>query len=77
LLTVPSLSKAAATSGTLAGAVKIALLIGAVRLTVGGKLGGGLTVTLTGLEVVMTPELSMALAVKLYVPTGTFNHVKT
>jgi hypothetical protein len=48
-----------------AGLVNIELLTGLVRPTVGGTLGGELTVTLTPAEVVIAPELSVAMAVRL------------
>jgi hypothetical protein len=73
---VPSVSVAVADTAMLAGAAKVALLGGLLRLTAGGTLGGKLTVTLTALEIVMSPELSVALTVKPYVPTGTLSHVK-
>ena len=52
----PSVSKAAALMAMLAGLVKVALLAGLVRPTVGGTLGGGLTVTMAPVEVVVAPE---------------------
>ena len=63
LVIVPSISAAFAATRTYAGAVNVEFLRGAVRLIVGGRLGGGLTVRLTGLEVVTVPELSVARAV--------------
>ena len=65
LVIVPSISTALAATRTSAGAVNLEFLTGAVRLIVGGRLDGGLTVTLTVLEVVMAPELSVARAVIL------------
>ena len=61
---------------TLAGAMKEVLLIGLVRLTVGATLAGGFTVTLIAGEMLAAPKLSVALAVRLYVPMGTPVQVK-
>ena len=64
-VTGPSVSEAVALKAMLAGLVYIELLTGLVRPTVGGTLGGELTVTLTPAEVVIAPELSVAMAVRL------------
>ena len=62
----PALCRAAmAVIGILAGAAKVALLSGAVMLTVGGTLLA-VTVTLMGAEFVTRPPLSVARAVKMY-----------
>ena len=60
---MPSLSLAAALMLILAGEMKTALLAGLPRLTIGGTLGGGLTLTVMAPEVVTAPALSVALAV--------------
>src|SRR6266571_4153594 len=59
--TVPSVSDALALTVTLAGAMKSALLAGAVMLTVGGVS----TVIVTGAEVVAIAFLSVAFAVSV------------
>src|SRR6266568_3850349 len=59
--TVPSASVALALTVTFAGGRKMALLAGAVMLTVGGES----TVITTGAEVVTAPLLSVARAVRL------------
>ena len=46
----------------LAGEMALELLAGEVMLTVGGTLADGFTVTEIAAEVVMAPELSVALA---------------
>ena len=71
LVIVPSLSEAIAETVMFAGAVEVPLFAGAVRLTDGGTLANGMTVMLRAPERVAVPELSVALAVKLYVPAGT------
>ena len=64
IVTVPgAVSLALAVIGILAGAVNVALLAGAVMLTVGGMFVA--TVTLIGAEVVANPPLSVALAVNV------------
>ena len=73
---VPSVSVACAETVMLPGAVEVALFGGLVRLTVGGTLAGGLMVKFTATESVAAPELSVALAVILYVPTGAFGQLK-
>jgi len=60
---VPSESRAVALTVMLAGAVKFAPAIGLVMLTVGKAFG--MTVTLTGVEVVVALLLSVATAVTL------------
>ena len=78
LVTVPgAVSAATAVIGILAGAVKVALLSGAVMLTVGGTLLA-VTVTLIGAEFVTRPPLSVARAVKMYgvALAATFANVK-
>jgi len=72
LVTVPSLSLADAVIVIFAGAVKLAPLAGLVMLTVGGELGGPLTVIVTAADVVAAPALSVALAVSVYVPAARF-----
>ena len=62
---VPSLSKALAEIVMVVPVTNVALLIGLVMSTVGGKFTGALTVMLTKLEMVMAPELSVAFAVML------------
>ena len=54
-----------------AGALNSAPFAGFKRLTTGGSL----TIMLTGVEVVVTPELSVATAVKAYLPEGALFHV--
>jgi len=71
MLTAPSLSVAVAVSMMVAGAVKEAPGDGVTMLTLGARLGGGLTIMVIGLEAVTAPELSVALAVRLKVPVGT------
>lgn len=67
IVTVPgAVSLAFAVIRMLAGAVKVVLFAGAVMLTVGGALLP--TVTLTAADVVTADWLSVALAVKLWVP---------
>ena len=73
---VPSASVAVADTEMLAGAPKIALLGGLLRLTAGGTLGGGLTITAIAVDVVIAPELSVDLAVRLYEPGVIFNQSK-
>jgi hypothetical protein len=60
---VPSSSLAAALTLILAGELNAALLAGLPRLTTGGTLGGGFTLTVIAPEVVTAPALSVALAV--------------
>ena len=67
LATVPgAVSLAVAVIGMLAPTAKVAPFTGAVMLTAGGALFA--TVMLTAAEVVVAPELSVALAVKLWLP---------
>ena len=56
--------------------MKVVLLIGLVTLTIGTTLAGGFTVTVVTGEVLAVPELSVALAVRLYVPMDTPVQVK-
>jgi hypothetical protein len=63
LAIVVSLEAALAVIATVAGAVKVAPLMGDVILTVGGTFAKALTVMLATLEVALRPVLSMAMAV--------------
>jgi hypothetical protein len=60
----PSVSVAVAAMVTLAGAVKDALFAG-LSMTEGAMLRGAATVTLTTLEILTAPELSVAFAARL------------
>src|SRR5439155_18510970 len=62
--TLPSLSEASAVIVISAGAVKVALFVGLVIVRVGSAFGLA-TVTLTGLEVLVAPRLSVALTVRV------------
>ena len=75
-MTVPSVSAALAVIGTVAGAVNVAPLAGAVMLTVGGTLPAGFTVIAIAALVVVPPALSVALAVRVYAPARTLGHDK-
>ena len=62
------MSAAVAETATALPAVKLAPAVGLVRLTVGGVLVALVTVMLTAAEVVVAPALSVATAVRLWVP---------
>ena len=62
-MTVPSVSFALAVSVKLWPSVTAAPAVGVVMLTVGGTFDAGLTVTLTGADVVVARPLSVAMAV--------------
>ncbi len=62
------MSAAVAETVTALPAVKLAPAAGLVRLTVGGVLVALVTVMLTAAEVVVAPALSVATAVRLWVP---------
>jgi hypothetical protein len=74
-VTDPSASSAVAVIVTSTGAVKMALLAGAVSVTVGGTLSG-FTVMATAVEVVVALSSSVARAVRMWLPSGAFVHVK-
>ena len=73
---VPSASAALAVILMFSPSLKIASALGAVIATLGATLDLAITFTVTASETVDKPPLSVALAVKLYVPTGTLAHVK-
>jgi hypothetical protein len=72
----PSLSLALAVIAMVAGAVNAALLAGLVIDTAGGLFDGAVTVTFAADDIVVSPSLSVATALRLYEPAGTPDHVK-
>src|SRR5206468_6373743 len=70
-LTVPSTSEAVAVIVMFLGASKLALFVGELIVTA----GCALIVTMTGLDIVVLPKLSLALALREEVPAGGFVQV--
>ena len=64
-VTLPSVSLAEARMVRVAGLPRMALSIGLVMVTEGGWFAAVPTVTLTGAEVLLSPPLSVAIAVRL------------